>query len=139
MTEIRTLAPGIVETAGHESIPSASHPLAASRNHLYRIIESVSWVTVSKVVTVFEFASKARCATIRSANSDDMSTLDNSNALSRDRSPRARSRNADVRLPGGRRRHVVVISGDRQSLIVRHRRNRYLANRLLLLHCCRSR
>jgi hypothetical protein len=26
----------------------------------YRIIESVSWVTVSKVVTVFEFASKAR-------------------------------------------------------------------------------
>ena len=36
----------------------------------------VSCVTVSKVVTALEFASKARCATIRSENSCEMLTLE---------------------------------------------------------------
>jgi hypothetical protein len=57
-------------------------PLQSPRPWLpQRIIPIVSCVTVSKVVTVFEFASNARCATIRFANSVEISTFDSSSAL----------------------------------------------------------
>src|ERR1700678_45473 len=48
----------------------------------YRIIASTSCDTVSNVVTVFEFASNARCATIRLENSVEILTFDCSNAAS---------------------------------------------------------
>src|SRR5580700_9874090 len=48
----------------------------------YRIIASTSCDTVSNVVTVFEFASNARCATIRLENSVDIFTFDCSSAPS---------------------------------------------------------
>jgi hypothetical protein len=48
----------------------------------YRIIASTSCDIVSNVVTVLEFASNARCATIRLENSVEMFTFDCSSVLS---------------------------------------------------------
>ena len=60
------------------------HPLSrlGSVKLRYRTIDSTSCEIVSNVVTVFEFASNARCATIRLENSVEILTFDCSSAPS---------------------------------------------------------
>src|SRR5258705_2763587 len=67
-----------------ETHPLVSHPLSRlSPFYLrYRTIEITSCEIVSKVVTVFELASNARCAIIRLENSVEILTFDCSTASS---------------------------------------------------------
>src|ERR1700730_3548158 len=67
-----------------EHHPLVSHPLSrlGPFELPYRTIDSTSPEIVSNVVTVFEFASNARCATIRLENSVEMLTFDCSSAPS---------------------------------------------------------
>src|SRR5258705_9682078 len=67
-----------------ETHPLVSHPLSrlGPFELCYRTIEITSCEIVSKVVTVFEFASNARCAIIRLENSVEMLTFDCSSAPS---------------------------------------------------------
>src|ERR1700678_1707600 len=70
--------------ADAEPIPRFRIHLAAQSESAknYRIIARTSCETVSKVVTVFELASNARCATIRLENSVEILTFDCSSVLS---------------------------------------------------------
>src|SRR5271155_2640339 len=76
--------PKTVEVAGRWNHFVGSYPPTPPQtaSDCYRIIPMTSCEIVSKVVTVFEFASKARWATIRSENSVEISTLDCSSAPS---------------------------------------------------------
>jgi hypothetical protein len=67
-----------------ETHPLVPHPLSrlGPFKLCYRTIDSTSPEIVSNVVTVFEFASNARCATIRLENSVEMLTFDCSSAPS---------------------------------------------------------
>ncbi len=59
-----------------------NRPFTPARLFAYRTIDNTSCEIVSNVVTVFEFASNARCATIRLENSVEILTLDCSSAPS---------------------------------------------------------
>src|SRR5882757_235804 len=67
-----------------ETHPLVSHSLSrlGPFKPRYRTIDRTSCEIVSNVVTVFEFASNARCATIRLENSVEMLTFDCSSAPS---------------------------------------------------------
>jgi hypothetical protein len=62
--------------------PSPAKPPLCRFKQFYRTIAITSCEIVSNVVTVFELASNARWATIKSENSVEILTFDCSNALS---------------------------------------------------------